>query len=364
MGRVSPGTMTVAIVAILIGLGGAYIVRQQMHQPQVPPMPVAQPQNIIVPVALTDLEVGRMVTLNDIAVRSFAPGEFTESEFAELGFMRNSQQIIGRTLRVPVERGKSFLPEDLYPEGMGPDLAERLQAGFRAVTVPIENIGAVQGFARAGSYVDVLFRVDPDSENDRPEVTLTLLERIEVLAIDTYTQPGQQVTLETDGSVTLAVRPQQAKILKVVEDRGALSLTLRNPEDQFEFIPFELGLDQTISQMEAQHDATPVSFTDRGGIADRGAAGDIDRALGLASERVTLNDLLGLPPRPERFEMEVYMGSSRQVHEFDNYDADNFDILRQGAGIRTPIAGSPRYPENATTQTDGRSLYTSGSAGQ
>jgi hypothetical protein len=100
-------------------------------------------------------------------------------------------------------------------------------------------------------------------------------------------------------------------------------------------------------------------------MADRGADGDIDRALGLASERVTLNDLLGLPPRPKRFEMEVYLGSQRQVHEFDNYDADSFDILRQGAGIRTPIAGNSPYPGNATTQNnEPRSLYTSGSAGQ
>lgn len=368
MGRVSPGTMTVAIVAILIGLGGAYVVRQQMHQPELPPMPVPKPQNVIVPVALTDLEAGRTVTINDIAVRSFAPDQFADSNFAGLAFMRDSQQIVGRTLRVALERGKAFLPEEMYPEGMGPDLAERLQAGFRAVTVPIENIGAVQGFARPGSFVDVLFRVDENANEERPEVTLTLLERVEVLAIDTYTQPGQQVTLDTEGSVTLAVRPHQAKILKVVEGRGSLSLTLRNPEDQFEFIPFELGLDDAISQIDTPlHDATPVSFTDRG-LADRSLGGDMDRTIGLASERVTLDDLLGLPPRPKKVEMEVFLGSTRTVMEFDEYDAANFDILRQGAGIRTPIAGDiPLYRDrNVTAQAGGgaRGLYTSSSAGQ
>lgn len=360
MGRVSPGTMTVAIVAILIGLGGAYVVRQQLHQPEVPPMPVAAPQDVIVPVALTDLEVGRTVTMNDIAIRTYSPGQFMDSEFATLAYMRNSQQIVGRTLRTPIGRGKAFLPEDLYPEGMGPDLAERLQAGFRAVTVPIENIGAVQGFARPGSYVDVLFRVDENSEEERPEVTLTLLERIEVLAINTYTQPGQQVSMDADGSVTLAVRPHQAKILKVVEERGSLSLTLRNPEDQFEFIPFELGLDETISQIDTQHGATPVSLVDRD-ISDRGAGEDIDRALGLASERVTLDDLLGLPPRPKKVEMEVFLGSARSVLEFDEFDSSNYDILRQGAGIRTPIAGDPRGFGNAG-HNGPRNLYTSGSA--
>jgi Flp pilus assembly protein CpaB len=352
--------MTVAIVAILIGLGGAYIVRQQMHRPEVPPMPVAAPQDVVVPVALNDLEVGRTLTINDIAIRSFSPEEFAESEFATMAYMRNSQQIVGRTVRTAIERGQAFMPEHLYAEGMGPDLAERLQAGFRAVTVPIENIGAVQGFARPGSFVDVLFRVDEDTEEERPEVTLTLLERIEVLAINTYTQPGQQVSMDADGSVTLAVRPHQAKILKVVEERGSLSLTLRNPEDQFEFIPFELGLDESISQIDTMHGATPVSLVDRE-IADRGAGEDIDRALGLASERVTLDDLLGLPPRPKKVEMEVFLGSQRSVLEFDDYDTDNFDILRQGAGIRTPIAGDPQGYGDSSRHGP-RSLYTSGSA--
>jgi hypothetical protein len=151
-----------------------------------------------------------------------------------------------------------------------------------------------------------------------------------------------------------------------VEERGSLSLTLRNPEDQFEFIPFELGLDDAISQTDPLHDATPVSFTDRG-LADRSLAGDMDRTIGLASERVTLDDLLGLPPRPKKVEMEVFLGSTKQVLEFNEYDAANFDILRQGAGIRTPIAADiPLHRDrNSATQTgDTRRLYTTSSAGQ
>jgi Flp pilus assembly protein CpaB len=356
--------MTVAIFAILVGLGGAFVVRQHLHQPGVPPLPELQPSNVVVPVALTDLEPGRELTLNDVAMRSFTPEQFAKTEFAKLAYMRQSTQIVGRTLKTSLKQGQAFMPEDLYPEGMGPDLAERLQAGYRAVTVPIENIGAVLGFARAGSFVDVLFRVDAVEE--RPEVTMTLLERVEVLAIDSYTNPGQQVQLEQDGSVTLAVTPHQAKMLKVVEGRGALTLTLRNPEDQFEFVPFDLGMaDDSLSQAEPRHGATPVSYVaDRTDfVADRGEAGDLSRAIGHASERVTLEDLLGFPPAPRKVQMEVYLGSNLQVHEFNEFDSGS-DYLNQGGRIQTPIARQPAR-EPATVHSGGSSPFVStGAAGQ
>ncbi|REJ89732.1 MAG: Flp pilus assembly protein CpaB, partial [Planctomycetota bacterium] len=349
MGRVSSGTMTVAIVAILVGLGGAFVVRQHLHEPTVPPMPVLDvtDDDIVVPVALTDLEPGRVLSINDVALRRMSRDQFAKSKYAGLPFLRVTEQIANRTLRTALKQGDAFLPDLLYPEGMGPDLAERLQAGYRAVTVPIENIGAVQGFARSGSFVDVLFRVEPDEQSDRPEVTLTLLERVEVLAIDTFTQPGQQVQLEQDGSVTLAVSPHQAKILKVVEDRGALTLTLRNPDDQFEFVPFDLGMGEGLSQDHPQHSAVPArNISAREDLA---VADSLNDALNSASERVTLEDLLGLPRRPRKVQMEIYLGSNLEVREFNEFSTSNTDVIRQGGRIQTPIAAQPTGRDDTST---------------
>lgn len=352
MGRLSPGTMTVAFVAVLVGLGGAFIVRQHLHKPELPPLPelkVAE-TDIVVPVALTDLEAGRHVTINDIAKVRVPREKFAKSQYAGQAYLRVSEQIANRTLKSAMRQGQAFLPENLYPEGMGPDLAQRLQAGYRAVTVPIANVGAVQGFARSGSIVDVLFRSQADLENDRPQETMTLLERVEVLAINTFTQPGQQVELKQDGTVTLAVTPHQAKTLKVVEGRGELSLTLRNPEDQFEFVPFDLGMEDSVSSLDGQFSAAPVSY-----LADRAAidrddtlrVGNLERAIGHASERITLDDLLGYQPRPKKVQMEVYLGAQREIREFEEYDEQTVDVLRQGGRIRTPIAHRPAVPQAA-----------------
>lgn len=365
MGRLSPGTMTVAIFAVLVGLGGAFVVRQHLHKPAAPPLPelTVVDNDIVVPVALTNLDAGRKLSINDVALRRMTRDAFAKSDYAGKPFLRVTEQIANRTLRGSLKQGEPFLPENLFPEGMGPDLAERLQAGYRAVTVPIENIGAVLGFAQSGSFVDVLFRVEPNEE--RPEVTLTLLERVEVLAIDSYTNAGQQVQLEQDGSVTLAVTPHQAKMLKVVEGRGALTLTLRNPEDQFEFVPFDLGMQDATA--DVRHGATPVSYVaDRADFAsDRGSISDLERAIGHASERVTLDDLLGLP-KPRKTQMEVYLGATLQVHEFNQYDADSFEYLNQGGRIQTPIARQPAVdPSTAqSTPSGSREFVTTGAAGQ
>ncbi|MBC8288830.1 MAG: Flp pilus assembly protein CpaB, partial [Planctomycetes bacterium] len=185
MSRVTPGAMTVVVFALLAGLAGAYVVRHHLNpQTALPNRPVSPPQQlqtVIVPVALTDLEDNRTVDVNDIAILSMSREEFNESSFSKQTYLPNSGQVQGRRLKKAIKKGEAFSPENLFPFGGGPGILDRLQAGYRGVTVPVQNIGSVQGFARAGSFVDVLFRSTPNGR--QPEVTLTLFERVEVLAL-------------------------------------------------------------------------------------------------------------------------------------------------------------------------------------
>ena len=356
MTRVTPGTMTVAVFALVVGLGGAYVVRH--HLGTAPTLPGALPQpapaTVRIPVALTDLEDGRVIDRNDIGIITLSQADYEKSAYPQQSYITSSDQIRGRTLKNGVKKGELFAPENLYAVGDGPGIAERLEAGYRAVTVPVKDVGAVQGFARPGSFVDVLFR--SDNSEQHPEWTLTLIEKAEVLAINANVLSGRAVSLDTPGSVTLAVTPQQAKWLKVVEGRGEISLILRNPEDPFEFIPFDGDLEQSLSQL-AEDDvvmpnafpataATTASRTSRSSnaAADARAGADadsiegVDRVIGNAVERLTLHDLLGIPPREQKAsKMDVYLGSDKQTLTFDE-DGDSTETLQRAGGrIQTPI---------------------------
>lgn len=402
MAKVNSGTMTVTVFAALVGLGGAFVVRQTMQRPpaETPTeRAAAAPAPVIVPLAALDLVIGRKVTLNDIAPQRMSQEEFKKSEFRKVTFMGNTLQIQGRTLRKAIPAGRPFQPDDFFPDGAGPDIADRLQPGYRAVTVPIENVGHVNGFAVPGSIVDLLFRAKP--EGVRPAVTLTLLEKIEVLAFNVNTTQGMRdpgTSPTSMATVTLAVTPQQAKILKVVEGRGDISLTLRNPKDDFQFAPVEVGMRpdlykkthdlnpepdeefKAITTRKAQEATKPQAMAAEkksndasarasgakfppklmvddnadddqiaasllGAItmADRelAAEGNVDRVIGNATERLTLDDLLGIKPAPRKRSLEIYLGSQRTVVNFDEGSQDNSDPR-----IQTPIVGTPASRPN------------------
>lgn len=347
MNRVSSGTMTVVLFAILFGLGGAFLVRQQLQRPALPPLTglgnEAPAERIIVPVAGVSLKKGRTLTIHDIVVHSFTPEQYAKSPFSGRAFMRDTRQLFGRTLNQDLEKGGLFLPESFYPEGFGPGVADRLQPGFRAVTVPIENVGAVQGFAAPGSLVDVLFR--SDAEGDRPEVTMTLIEGVEVLALNSNVLEGQRVDVERKGTVTLSVTPPQAKILKVVEGRGEITLTLRNPEDltnsQKEVIArLQQQLDGDHQQARPADPASSMLVSVDGVVHD-------------AAERITLDDLIGVPSKPTRKQISIYLAGSKEVIEFQQSTPVSPTLTQQRNRVQTPVNGDLTVPQSVEVSTDG-----------
>jgi pilus assembly protein CpaB len=357
MARISSGTMTVVIFAILVGLAGAFVVRQEIAKSKMPDLgpPPVRPQPILVPVAAMPLEPGQTLALNDIALLPFSPDEFAKSKYAKMTFMSNTTQILGRTLKMGLQKDEVFLPEFLYPEGLGPGISDRIQAGYRAVTVPIKNVGAVQGFARPGTWVDVIFR--SLEKGRRPEKTFTLLERVEVLAINESLMANRQVDVQGEATVTLAVTPHQVRYLKAVEGRGELSLSLRHADDTLDMAPFNIGqFDPTPGTISLAAGVIPVSHANDAKVdrADRTGANDntsLDGIVGDSSEHVTLDDLLGFGQEPEKRQMEIYLGATRSVVEFDQPADDLQPSFTPTGRIRTPIAHGPAP---ATTRPAGQ----------
>ena len=248
MARVTPGTILLAFVAILCGLLGAFMVTRPRDAEAAAAAEKKSPDKIIVPVASTNLQTGREITLGDIALLRLSRAEIKKRGLKS-PFMASTQQIIGRVVQHPLLMGATFRTDDLFPEGLGPGVDELLEAGYRAVTISVAGDNALLGFASAGSWVDVIFRSDSSTDREpaydqsvsnpaaramQEDITLTLLDRVRVLALGKNTVSGahkNQHSLDSEMAVTLAVTPAQAEKLRVVEDRGELSLVLRRADD-------------------------------------------------------------------------------------------------------------------------------------
>ncbi len=117
-------------------------------------------------------------------------------------------------------------------------LADEIQQGMRAVSIPVSGAAAVSGLVRPNDHVDVLGMFALPGSGDESElVTLTVLQNATVLATGAETGRSHAVNGERAASsgystVTLQVMPREAEVLVFAQQmKGRLFLSLRNPSD-------------------------------------------------------------------------------------------------------------------------------------
>jgi pilus assembly protein CpaB len=132
-----------------------------------------------------------------------------------------------RIINAPLMRGEPVLAAKLAAQGEKAGLSAVLHEGTRAVTVKVNEIVGVAGFALPGNYVDVM--VHARQSNEQP-VSKIVLERILVLALaqDASTSETKPRVVN---AVTLEVTPEQAEQIDLARSVGALSLVLRSQVD-------------------------------------------------------------------------------------------------------------------------------------
>jgi len=272
MRRISPGTVTVGVIAILLGLVAAYSARQLLSART----PELTDMGAMVVVSRANLPKNSRISQEDVRAVQLPPN-VTPKE----GTITIPSVAIGRYVKETVTAGEPILEEKLYKIGETPSLADDLPPGYRAVAIDVSGAQAGGGMVKVGSFVDIALTV----EGDHPELqgigrrqgmgTMTLLESIKVLAVATSR------TRRGDGPVriTAAVTPEQANELILAQRYGSLSVTLVSAQE--------------LASREASGKRRPM---------------------------LSIRDLLDLPPIPEPkkpFTVEKWVGSSKSVVTFD-----------------------------------------------
>jgi pilus assembly protein CpaB len=135
---------------------------------------------------------------------------------------------------VSVLRGEPILDGKLAPPGTKGGLSAVIAEGKRAMTVRVNDVVGVAGFALPGNYVDVVLNTQQDSTNKGEEarkISKTVLEHVLVLAV--AQEAGRDDTKpKVVSAVTLELSLEDSEKLDLARSVGTLSLVLRNQVDK------------------------------------------------------------------------------------------------------------------------------------
>ncbi|QBY52347.1 Flp pilus assembly protein CpaB [Cupriavidus oxalaticus] len=176
-------------------------------------------------VAANDLNLGQPLNGSQLRLVSWPAGSVPPGAF------QDTKALEGRVVRTSLQRGEPVLDAKLAPIGTKGGLSAVINDGKRAITVRVNDVVGVAGFALPGNYVDVIVNTNEEARNaQNSNISKIVLEKILVLAV------AQQVSRDDTqpkvvNAVTLEVTPEQAEKLDVARSVGTLSLVLRNQMD-------------------------------------------------------------------------------------------------------------------------------------
>ena len=146
------------------------------------------------------------------------------------GALHDPSKLVGRVLRTSVLRDEPLSEAKLAPAGTVGGLSALITEGKRAITVRVNDVVGVAGFALPGNFVDILVNTQSAGNGHENAISKIVLERILVLAV--AQDVGRDETKpRVVNAVTLEVTPSQAENLDLARSVGTLSLVLRNQVD-------------------------------------------------------------------------------------------------------------------------------------
>ena len=211
--------MLMLVIALVAGLAAVVLATRWMQQQGGEKGRIA--------VANAEIELGgrispEMVRMVDWPQGSVPAGAFTDAAKLE-----------GRVVTVALQRGEPLIESRLAPIGTKGGLSAVVPEGKRAMTVRVNDVVGVAGFALPGNYVDVMVNTQEEggqrNERDRT-ISKIVLERILVLAV-AQEADRDSTKPKVVNAVTLELSPMQAEMLDLARSVGTLSLVLRNQTD-------------------------------------------------------------------------------------------------------------------------------------
>lgn len=217
-------TRAVAMVVISAGLAiGAVLLASKWVRDQ------TQVATGKVVVAKGDIDLGTRLTPLMLKVADWPKNSIPD------GAVSDPEKLKDRVVRVTVLSGEPVLEAKLAPVGTKGGLSAVIAEGKRAMTVRVNDVVGVAGFALPGNYVDIVVNTEDESQTNadgrNKSISKIVLDHILVLAVAQESSVREEGKPKVVNAVTLEVTPEQAEKLDLARSVGQLSLVLRNQLD-------------------------------------------------------------------------------------------------------------------------------------
>lgn len=230
----------IAAIALSLGATAAFITARSVGVGQAAGAPVV--------IVGQPIEAGKAIAPGQVKVVSWSGAIVPESASS------SAEEVVGRIARVSMIPGEPVLSGKLAPLSATGGLSSIIPEGKRAITVRVNEVVAVAGFALPGSYVDVLVS---GKDANRQSFSRTVLSRVKVLAAaqETAADPEKPKVVN---AVTLELTPLESEKLDLARTIGSLSLVLRNELDNGEVNSAGVRLPDIVYPQPSLASARPV----------------------------------------------------------------------------------------------------------
>jgi pilus assembly protein CpaB len=212
------------IMVLALLFGGSAAVGVNKYVTDRPGGAARNVETVPVVVAVEDIPRGASLTARLLKTRDYPRG------MQPPGTLTRVEDALDRAVFMPMVKDEPVLDGKLAPKGARRGMAALVPSGLRAFTINTPSVASgVAGFVLPGNKVDVLLTM----EGGRGSTTSTLLQNLEILAVDQRIDAPSDNRVDPNQlrSVTLLVTPDQAARLGLGQNKGALQLSLRNPQD-------------------------------------------------------------------------------------------------------------------------------------
>jgi pilus assembly protein CpaB len=217
----NPKAVVMLVLSVVIGLGATIVAAGWISQR-------ANVASTKVVVAAADIQLGSRLSPQMLKTVDWPAGSIPAGAITKADALEN------RVVKTSILSGEAILEAKLAPVGTKGGLSAVIPEGKRAMTVRVNDVVGVAGFALPGNYVDIVVNTQIEGggsgRGDR-QISKIVLESILVLAVAQEAN-RDETKPRVVNAVTLELTPEQAEKLDLARSVGTLSLVLRNQIDK------------------------------------------------------------------------------------------------------------------------------------